>query len=129
MNSTNNSKSEFINDFFNEMFNTTIPLICDNPFRYEVIHTKDGAYLLGEVPGFNKTNLKVEMEDGVLYVEGERTYKLNKEEKTKKLSFKSKLSTKLDPNEVEVTIQDGLLTVFIPKIKVSETSKRINLIK
>ena len=51
--------------------------------NYEINQTKDGAYLFFEAPGFNKTNLKVEMEDGMLTINGKRTYEMNKEEKAK----------------------------------------------
>ena len=52
---------------------------------HEINYTKDGAYLFFDAPGFNKTNLKVEMENGVLLIEGERTYKVEGESKTKSI--------------------------------------------
>jgi HSP20 family molecular chaperone IbpA len=58
---------------------------------YSVDYTKDGAYVFFEVPGFNKNNLKVEMEDGKIFVEGKRTYKIEGAEKVKTISQKSKL--------------------------------------
>ena len=56
--------------------------------NYEINQTKDGAYLFFEAPGFNKSNLKVEMEDGMLTINGKRTYEMNKEEKVKTISKK-----------------------------------------
>ena len=49
---------------------------------HEINYTKDGAYLFFEAPGFNKTTLKVEVENGIIHIQGSRTYKLNGEEKT-----------------------------------------------
>lgn len=95
--------------------------------NYEVNHTKDGAYLFFEAPGFNKENLKVEMESGILIIEGKRTYKLNGEEKTRKISKEFKIGKEYDPSQVEATIEDGLLTVFVPNYKKQE-KKRISLL-
>lgn len=94
---------------------------------YEVNHTKDGAYLFFEVPGFNKTNLKVEMEGGVLHIEGKRTYKLNDEEKTKTVSKQFQIGKDYDASQIEATVEDGLLTVFVPNFKKQE-KKRISLL-
>ena len=81
--------NELINKFLNETptyqyYKKTTTSDTDD--KYEVDYTNDGAYLFFEAPGFNKTNLKVEMEDGVLHIEGERTYKMKGESRTKSIS-------------------------------------------
>lgn len=95
--------------------------------NYEVNNTKDGAYLFFEAPGFNKSNLKVEMEDGVLHIEGKRTYKLNGEEKTKSISKEFKIGEGYKAESIEATIEDGMLTVFVPNYKKQE-KKRISIL-
>lgn len=95
--------------------------------NFEVNQTKDGAYLFFEAPGFNKSNLKVEMEDGVLHINGNRTYKLNGEEINKKISKEFKIGAEYGSDSIEATIEDGLLTVFVPNYKKQE-KKRINLL-
>ena len=95
--------------------------------NYEINQTKDGAYLFFEAPGFNKETLKVEMEDGILHIEGKRTYTLNDEKKTKTISKQFKIGKEYDAAEIEATIEDGLLTVFVPNYKKQE-KKRINLL-
>lgn len=101
--------------------------MVDDDKPYEINYTKDGAYLLYEVPGFNKSNLKVEMEDGFLFIEGKRTYKLNGQETTKSVSNKFKLNSEYNSSSVEATVEDGILTVFIPNYKKTE-KKRISLL-
>jgi HSP20 family protein len=95
--------------------------------NYEVDYTKDGAYLFFEAPGFNKSNLKVEMENGVLHIEGERTYKMDGESKTKSISKQFNIGEGYNPESVEATIEDGLLTVFVPNFKKQE-KKRISVL-
>ena len=101
--------------------------VKDADENYEIDYTKDGAYLFFEAPGFNKSNLKVEMEDGALHIEGERTYKMEGESRTKSISKKFNIGEGYDPNSVEATIEDGLLTVFVPNFKKKE-KKRVSLL-
>jgi HSP20 family protein len=101
--------------------------VKDADENYEIDYTKDGAYLFFEAPGFNKSNLKVEMEDGALHIEGERTYKMGGESRTKSISKKFNIGEGYDPNSVEATIEDGLLTVFVPNFKKKE-KKRVSLL-
>ena len=101
--------------------------VKDADENYEIDYTKDGAYLFFEAPGFNKSNLKVEMENGTLHIEGERTYKMEGESRTKSISKKFNIGEGYDPNSVEATIEDGLLTVFVPNFKKQE-KKRVSLL-
>ena len=126
-----------LNDLFDTFFNnrgrgnynysTTVMKNDSEGETYEINHTKDGAYLFFEAPGFNKSNLKVEMEGGVIHIEGKRTYKLNNEEKKKTISKQFKIEDDYDASSIEATIEDGLLTVFVPNYKKQE-KKRISLL-
>lgn len=127
--------SEF-NDLFDTFFNnrgrnnfnySTTVLKNGSDETYEINHTKDGAYLFFEAPGFNKTNLKAEMEDGVLYINGKRTYKLNGEEKTKTINKEFKIGDGYNASSIEATIEDGMLTVFVPNYK-KQDKKRISIL-
>ena len=126
-----------MNDLFDTIFNnrgrsnynytTTLVNSDSGSELYEINHTKDGAYLFFDAPGFNKSNLKVEMEGGVIHIEGKRTYKLNNEEKNKSISQQFKIGDDYNASSIEATIEDGLLTVFVPNYKKQE-KKRINLL-
>ena len=127
---TNRTFNEFFDKFFNEVptyqyYKKTETKDTDE--KYEVNHTKDGAYLFFEAPGFNKSNLKVEMENGVLHIVGERTYKMEGETKTKSILKQFNIGEGFNPESVEATIEDGLLTVFVPNFKKQE-KKRVSLL-
>jgi HSP20 family molecular chaperone IbpA len=96
---------------------------------YEVNLVKDGAYFHFEVPGFNKTNLDVLIEGSELVIEGTRKYKMNGEEKEKRISHRIDLNNLYEPSTVEATVEDGILTVYIPSFKKESQKKknRINL--
>jgi len=99
----------------------------DNNEDYEINVVKDGAYLHFEVPGFNKTNLDVLIEGSELVIEGSRKFKMNGEEKEKQINRRVDLNNLYDPTTVEATVEDGLLTVYIPSFK-KETQKKKNRI-
>jgi HSP20 family molecular chaperone IbpA len=52
---------------------------------------------------------------------------MNGEEKTKSVSKEFKIGKEYNSSEIEATIEDGLLTVFVPNYKKQE-KKRINLL-
>ena len=127
---TNRTFNEFFDKFFNEAptyqyYKKTETKNADE--KYEIDYTKDGAYLFFEAPGFNKSNLKVEMENGVLHIVGERTYKMEGETKTKSILKQFNIGEGFNPESVEATIEDGLLTVFVPNFKKQE-KKRVSLL-
>lgn len=119
---------KLLNEFFTQpTFSSSVSRTLERE-PYEINHTKDGAYLLFDVPGFNNSNLKVEMEDGVLYIEGKRTYKINGEETEKVISQKFKIGKDYNPDNIEATVEDGLLTVFVANYKKTDKKKRISLL-
>ena len=89
--------------------------------NYEFNQVKDGTYILHDAPGYTKDDISVDYENGYLTIEGERTYKLNNEEKTKK--FKSKIKIGDISGDLEATIENGILSVFIPNYKKLERKK------
>ena len=131
MNLSNHDLNRLFDDIFNGSSNvhwkTTVISPNDKEQNYEVNQTEDGAYLFFDAPGFNKNNLKVEMENGVLHIEGKRTYKINGKEKTRTILKEFNIGESYNPDSIEATIEDGLLTVFVPNYKKQE-KKRISLL-
>ena len=124
----NSNFDKLFDGFFGQPTYSNMVVKNSDKEPYEVNYTKDGAYLLFVVPGFNKTNLKVEMEGGVLYVDGKRTYKKNGVDSEKVISQKFKIGQDFNPDNIEATIEDGILTVFVANYKKTEKKKRISLL-
>ena len=95
---------------------------------YDVHKTEDGAYHIFEVPGFNKSNLKVEVDGTRLTIEGKRVQKTSSGEKTRTFNKSYELGNKIDSSKLEATIEDGILTIFIPTPSEKETKKKISLL-
>lgn len=96
--------------------------------NFEIEYTNDGAYCFFEVPGFNKNNLKVEMEDGTIFIEGKKVYKSNGEDKTRSINQKFRIGEGYDPNLLEATVEDGILTLYVPNMKKNEGKKRVSIL-
>jgi HSP20 family protein len=95
----------------------------------------DSAYLIkGEIPGVNKEDVKVMIEDGMITMRGER--KQEKEEKDKKFhriersygSFMRSFRVPDDVDEaaVKAEFKDGMINVTLPKSGKSK-AKSINV--
>ena len=88
------------------------------------ISETDSAYMIkGEIPGVNKEDVKVTIEDGMITMRGQR--KLEKEEKDKKFhrierSYGSfmrsfRVPDDVDENAVKAEFKDGMINVTLPK--------------
>jgi HSP20 family protein len=116
-----------LNRFFNEAPTRTTDgdalFFADWAPPVDIEETEKEYLIKAELPGIPKENVKVEMLDGVLTIEGER--RTEKEEKGKKLHKVERSYGKFVrqfslPNEVEaVKIQaefkEGMLNVHLPK--------------
>ena len=116
-----NSLDELTRDLF-ESSRPTLSL------EYDTHKTEDGAYHIFEVPGFNKSNLKVEVEGTRLTIDGKRVQKTSSGEKTRTFNKSYELGNKVDSSKLEATIEDGILTNFIPTPSEKETKKKISLL-
>lgn len=97
----------------------------------------DAAFLVkGEIPGVNKDDVKVTIEDGMLTIQGER--KQEKEEKGKKFhrierSYGSfmrsfRVPEGVDESKVKADFKDGMINVTLPKSeKAKAKSKAVNI--
>ena len=88
------------------------------------ISETEAAYLIkGEIPGVNKEEVKISIQDGLLTIQGERKHE--KEEKGKKFhrvecSYGSfvrsfQLPDDADESNVKAEFKDGMLNVTLPK--------------
>jgi HSP20 family protein len=95
----------------------------------------DTVYLVkGEIPGVNKEDVRVNIEDGMLIMCGER--KQEKEEKGKKFhrierSYGSfmrsfRLPDNVDESAIKAEFKDGMLNITLPKSAQAKT-KAINV--
>jgi HSP20 family molecular chaperone IbpA len=102
---------------------TTIPARIFLPMA-DIYETQDALTVILEMPGVEKNNLDVRVEDGVLHVEGKLD--LSKYRNLQPLYIEYnvghyarsfQLSSKIDQNEIEAALKDGVLSLTLPKVE------------
>lgn len=93
--------------------------------RVDISETDNAFSIQAEIPGIRKEDVKVNLEEGVLSIQGER--KEEKEEKGKRFhrierSYGSfyrsfTLPENIDKAKIKATFHDGMLQLQIPKTK------------
>lgn len=114
----------------NRMFTDTAPRLSDEPFfvadwapAVDIQETDKTFAVKVDLPDVKKEDIKVEMHDGTLTIEGER--KQEKEEKGHKFhrierqygSFVRRFTmpTEVDETQVHAEFKDGVLNISLPK--------------
>ncbi len=102
-----------------------------NPFRTDVIDTGDAYQLQAELPGFNKDDIKIDVENDVLTISAERKLEKsdNKHSFVKRERFYGSFSRSFDVSGInvdgiEAAYTDGVLTLTMPKKVEQAPAKR-----
>lgn len=88
----------------------------------DVYQSTDNITAVVELPGMRKEDIDISLHDGTLTISGERTREStngDKAERTERYvgTFRRSIAlpTNVDPNKVNATYRDGILTVTLPK--------------
>ncbi|BCD60927.1 MULTISPECIES: Hsp20/alpha crystallin family protein [unclassified Nitratiruptor] len=92
-------------------------------------------YVEVDLPGVKKEDINVEVKDNVLVLSGERKFKKEEEDKGYKRveSFFGKFERRFtlpadaDAEKIEAKVEDGVLTIVIPKVEQKENTKKIEI--
>ena len=137
------NRDEFLTPFdkiFDELMNKQFPT-----FQEEVgVSFNQGAYpkvnvyeyddkvgIVAEIPGLNKKQLNVDVEDGILTISGDKhsafesdgAKVLRKELKESSFRRSFELGELLDGNNISANFKDGILSVSVPKIEPEKPKK------
>ena len=105
--------------------NTAYPKV--NVYEYN-----DKVGIVAEIPGLNKKQLDVSVEDGILTISGDKHGSLIEEQgakvirkELKQSSFKRsfELGELLDGEHIEASFKDGILSVSVPKVEPEKPKK------
>jgi len=102
---------------------TTIPARVFLPSA-DIYETQEALTVILEMPGVEKNNIDVRVEDGVLSVQGrldlskyQGLQPLYTEYNIGHYSRSFQLSSKIDKNKIGAELQDGVLSLSLPKIE------------
>ena len=85
-----------------------------------IVETKDGYVLEAEMPGVNKDGLDIQVEENVLTLVGRRVSapggtSLHRESRAADFRRVFELDTSIDTQKINARIDQGILTVTLPK--------------
>jgi HSP20 family protein len=102
---------------------TTIPARVFLPTA-DIYETQDALTVILEMPGVEKGNVNVRVEDGLLHVEGrldlskyQGLQPLYTEYNVGHYSRSFQLSSKTDQGKIEAALKDGVLSLTLPKVE------------
>src|ERR1700736_5157490 len=128
------------NEFAQHMgLNTTLTNIIPS---IDVCETDKAIEVSAEMPGLERKDVEISIEDDTLTIRGEKKIEENQKDKNVQLSERSygvflrvlQLPPGIDPSSVQATMSNGVLKITIPKptksepkkIEVKEEAKREN---
>ena len=97
-----------------------------NVYEYE-----DKVGIIAEIPGLDKKDLKIDVEDGILIISGDKhglfddsgAKVLRRELKGSSFKRQFELGEQLDGEKIKASFKDGLLSVDIPKVEPTKPKK------
>ncbi len=109
---------------------TTIPARVFLPMT-DIYETRDALKVVLEMPGVDKSNVNIQVEDGVLTVEGRLDFSkyrdlqpLYTEYNVGHYSRSFRLSTKINQGKIGAEMKDGVLSLVLPK---AEEAKPVSI--
>lgn len=135
-NSLNRHPSRFFTDFDRDLerlfdlyspsrFDTDQQSVFDESFSPSLdMLDKDSHYLMSlDIPGVKKGDIKIEVNDGVLSIEGERKFERKEGDYLERRSGHFKRMVKLpegvEEDSVQAHFEDGVLSIAVPKAEKS----------
>ncbi|MGI6360001.1 MAG: Hsp20/alpha crystallin family protein [Acholeplasmatales bacterium] len=127
---------DFFEDFFND-FNVTTPSITNALMKTDIKETKKGYELLVDLPGIQKEDVKVSIENGYLQIEAEIKQENDEKDADSKYIRRERYYGQvkrsyyvgdISIDDVKGSFKDGVLKIQIPKeVKKVQEKKYLEL--
>jgi HSP20 family protein len=102
---------------------TTVPARTFLPAT-DIFESQDALNVVLEMPGVEKTNINVSVQDGILRVEGRLDFSKYKtlqplytEYNVGNYLRSFRLSSKIEQHKIEAELRDGVLSLTLPKVE------------
>ena len=137
-------RDEFLTPFdrmFDQIINTQFPEIEKQlgvkPLsgtaypKVNVYEYDEKVGIIAEIPGLDKKDLKIEVEEGILIISGDKhglfddsgAKVLRRELKGSSFKRQFELGELLDGEKIKASLKDGLLSIDIPKVEPTKPKK------
>ena len=129
---------KLFDSMFEEIHPEVVQTVGVNPFsgaaypKVNVYEYDDKVGVMAEIPGIDKKNINVEVEDGILTIKGDKhgfdedsnATILRRELKHSAFERKFTLGESLDGDNIKANFKDGLLSIEIPKIEPAKPERK-----
>lgn len=96
----------------------------------DIFETDEAVTVLAEMPGVEKSGVDINLEDDVLTLKGKRESDVGKDEAVLLKEYESgsylrrfTVSESIDQEKIEASMQDGILTLKLPKVAPAKPRK------
>lgn len=89
----------------------------DRSLRVDVYEDENNTYVLAELPGVDKDNIDLNLENAVLTISGEAKHRLNGEEGAFRFSRSLTLAEDVDADRIQAKFENGMLRITLPKVE------------
>lgn len=124
------TRKDLFDEAFDSFFNPTFFNLDEGTMKTDIKENNNGYTIDIEMPGYQKENITVNLEDGYLTVRAKKKEELNNEQDVKYLRRERSLSCSrsyyvgdIDEKEIKAKFDNGVLTLFIPKVTEKEITK------
>jgi len=117
-------------DVFDDFFRTDFPAKNTMMPAIDIVEEKDHYAIKADLPGMNQKDIKVELDEGVLRISGERSEEKKEEDKENHYRYYERsfgsferrfvLPREVKEDAIDAKYENGVLKVIIPK---AETKK------
>ena len=122
----------YLDDFFDDF--SPMPKMKNMDMKCDIYEKGGKVNIELDVPGFDKKDIKLDVDDGILTIEATKNEETKDEEKNYYRkervygSFKRQFSIgNIDENEINAKFDKGVLTITFPKEEKKETKKFIEI--
>ena len=131
------AKRDVFADFFDSFFNPDLLPSTDilSP-AVDIEEDKEKYVVKADIPGMKQDQIKIEVDDGILKISGERKSEKTEEDKEKKYHYYERsfgsferrfvLPPNVDEDKIDAKYENGVLEIKIPKTE-SKKSKEIKI--
>ena len=124
--STRDEESSILSTFFNTVNKET------KVMKTDIIENEKEYILNMEVPGFNKENIKISLEQKYLTIEINKETKKGETKYLLKERYEGKFSRTfyvgtVDRTNIKAKVEDGILTITLPKKELKEEKTQIEI--
>ncbi|MGJ3243398.1 MAG: Hsp20/alpha crystallin family protein [Opitutales bacterium] len=84
-------------------------------FRADLYSDDDNVYVVAELPGVDRKDINIELENAVLTVSGERVRKEDERESRFTFNRSFTVGDDIQADKVKAKLENGILTVTLPK--------------